>query len=984
MGYKPKSLDDINSLYDTEISATKAIEQGRSKVKDETPQIKINFGENPESPSFEQTQSPDSVPDISSAVNSFINSLQAPVQSEKPSRIQNPVYRGAQQPAAQQKGKRPGVQAPRTGVQPVDNQKAPTGNTRGRGNGAPTGSERLFSAPDAPTVLNGGPNYAQQKAAAEEARRQAAERAAKKREESKKRPIGGRRGPGAEIDDLMKDYGRIMGDEDTKHGKGKRHKTKPEQSSTAPKKAYEEVPYETPAASQRSGFQGLYDSAVSGLSDEERNRSAAPVRQSNFGGMFDGTDMETLPYSAKELIYNERRRYAQLSRETQAEYDRRRAEDFARAEAESELLRAEQERIRAEQEERIRRAEEERIAREYELQQRQAELDRQRQEELRKRDEENKRLRQEMDRLLAEQAEIKRQAEFRQAEEARAVEEAKRAEEMQKAEEARLAEIEQQRLERERLEAEQLEKERAAEEEAERLRLEKIAEKEAKKAAKKAAKQKHKEVPAEEIIEEPSAEPIDEPAEEIFTEPDEKSEVADEKPAKTKTVKSSSAGKKVLRGILSLVLIVLLVVCGGLACVKYVLKVDSGESSLLANTYFFTSTESVEDTDISKGDIIIARGSNKAETEQTVVYTEDGTFKFGKKADVSSDEEGSTFYTLSDGTSINREAVIAIAYGTLPAVGTYISAISGILDYVIIGLGALCLLLLLIILIALRSRKVQLADDENTETSEESEEAETDIPSEAEEDEPEVQEEANDDEPVDEPAEEVIEEIVEAPAKPMNKKQSKKAKAKAKRQAAKERARAQREAEEQLDDLYDITDLYDSDDEEPIAEEETIIPEEPELEVPDIADFTEESVDEAEPVQEEAPAEDFVSAFDEPEEVEEDVAETENFTPMFDEAEEAAPEISEPEDFTPVFDETPEKTEPVAEEVVDIPSHDEALNEDDEWYDYDPIDRTTFKFEDVFSSEETPEESEESVDDTDSPFLAPDDDFDIDELFSQL
>ena len=462
MPFKPKSLDDINSLYDSDIAAARAIEEGKSKIQEETPSPTV-FVPPTEEPSGE---SGESVRDISSVVDDFIRAMNSGEIASKPSRIKIDSDReaGARKPA-----QRSGVQAPRTGVQGLSRQQAQGGPVVTNSAARQATGERPFRGGQAPyDAEEGGPSYARQKAAAEEARRQANELEKQRRQEEYRKMLsteGSGRRTSEDMDEFINEYASVMNDED----EGRRARR---QRRRAPKTetVVNAQPEEAPPAEEGDPFESFFHDVTDDISEEERHQSTDAVRSSDFDGVFDGTDMETLPYSVKRYIYEQKLMYEEQARLTQEAYDRRIAEDYARSQAEQDQLRAEQERIRREAEERHQRDAERLAEREKEYRRQKELLERRSREEaemnaeeVRHQGEEIRRLLAERDRLIAEQEALS----IQMKEDALAVQEREKQRDEEYA--ALTAEKDRIQAQREALEA-QIREEAIAAEEYERLR----------------------------------------------------------------------------------------------------------------------------------------------------------------------------------------------------------------------------------------------------------------------------------------------------------------------------------------------------------------------------------------------------------------------------------------------------------------------------------------------------------------------------------
>lgn len=700
MAYKPRSLDDINSLYDTEVAANRAIEQAKSKVVEESPKLNFDYGQKQEPTSKEQVQTSETVPDLSDAINMFIRSFNEPAQE-----VRQPKFRSAQRPSQVpvQRQARPGVQLPRTGIQPIESQKMPSGNMKKTAR--PVGEERLFNGGFIESnAENGGPNYAQQKAAQEEARRLAAQKASKKRKEDEnKYTVGGRRAPGAGLDDLMSDYTRIMNDEDESKAsrRERKRKQKSEERHISEQSKVEEsvkeeqvVPEEKDTASII--LEQLYQDAMRNISEEDRMKGVGQDRE--FNGYFDGTDMESLPYSLKQVIYDEMVRYDTLSRETQEEYDRRKSEAFARTEAESELLKVEQQRIRAQQRQNAQSAEEARAAR------KKAELieqRRQKAEEVRQREEEIRRLREEKEALLKSIEEEERRRTSAQTEPDYEQPVQDDAEDFDEYED--LLSIK---------EAKRLAKEQ------------KKAEKEAKKAAKMEAKlAKAEEKFADEDVTEDDNIQENVNQEEVIDE-----EVIDEEVVtdETSETASTSVAIKLLRVFLSLLLVVSIALLGCVLSVDKLFKVNSGNKSAISEYYMFTADNDIADTTIKSGDLVLVWASDKAENGQTVAFVDaaNNTYGFGTKTGVAFFGD-STIYVFSQGGYQSRDKVVGIVDKSITGVGSVLSIVTSRIVELEVALGLIVLALFIILILSFRLNKKSKKDDDELEDEELEEQAET-------------------------------------------------------------------------------------------------------------------------------------------------------------------------------------------------------------------------------------------------------------------
>ena len=444
MPYKPKSLDDLNSWYDSEITATRAIEQGRSKVKDNSPSAEVKL---PDEAAIQDGGSVASdVPDISNMVESFIKSMNSPTSSQRPSRINIDAPRDGT--PAKKPTYRPGVQAPKTGVQGLSSQQASRGTVVQNRSARPVSDERpMRPYGSQPQNEAGGPNYARQKVAAEEERRQAAQAAKQRKQDEYRKMItgeGSTRRSADDMDEFINEYASVMNDDDEK----RRFRREKRKAQRAPEAAHAPEPQPDIESEPVDAFENFFNDVTEDIPDNERYRGyVLSQTQSDFDGMFDGTDMATLPYSAKQFIYEQKLMYEQQARLAREEYDRKREDDFARSQAEQDLLRAEQARIKEEAEERRRIDEEAFYAREQELLRQEEIFRRQKEEEARLQAEEIEILRAEREKLLEEHQRLSEQTEMQRL---REIDEQRRIDEL--SEQNRLISLEAQRRAEELLE----------------------------------------------------------------------------------------------------------------------------------------------------------------------------------------------------------------------------------------------------------------------------------------------------------------------------------------------------------------------------------------------------------------------------------------------------------------------------------------------------------------------------------------------------
>ena len=357
--YKPKSLDDINSLYDSDIAAARAIEQGKSKLKEDASSPSVNMP--PENDG--NVGAPGNVQDISSVVDDFIRAMNAGEISSKPSKIRIDTPAGV---SPRKPSYRPGIHAPRTGVQSLDSQKAQSGKVVTNASARQTGDERPFRSAPGYEPTEGGPNYAKQKAAAEEARKAAEELEKQRRRDEYRRMItseNSERRTDEQMDEFLSEYSSVMNDED----EGRRSRRAKRREHKAETASRTQAPAPSPQQNRSSdGFEDFFHDVTDNIPPEERNKDGNIVQSSDFDDMFAETDMATLPYSAKQFIYEQKLMYEDQARRAKEEYERRVAEDYVRNKNEQDLLRAEQERIRREAEEQQKRDEQLLVEKEYE------------------------------------------------------------------------------------------------------------------------------------------------------------------------------------------------------------------------------------------------------------------------------------------------------------------------------------------------------------------------------------------------------------------------------------------------------------------------------------------------------------------------------------------------------------------------------------------------------------------------------------------
>lgn len=407
MPYKPRSLDDINSLYDSDIAAARAIEQGKSKVKEDAQAPTVSVPPT----SAADIAAPGAVGDISSVVDELIRAMNSGDNASKPSkiRIDNPSGQSARKPSY-----RPGIHAPRTGVQSLGEQKASGGRVVTHASARQTVDERPFRAGQPYDQEEGGPSYARQKAAADEARRSADEAEKQRRREEYRRMLTSEdsdRRTDEQMSEFISEYASVMNDEED-GGRNRRAKRKERKASHA-KPQPPEQPHEQRPARSGNGFEDFFYDVTGDIPQEQRERGSNNVQSSDFDSMFADTDMATLPYSAKQFVYEQKLMYEDQARRAKEEYERRSAEDYARNLNEQEMLRAEQERIRREAEARRQQDVQLFAEREYELNRQREELERKLEEDARLMAQQEARfsteisdLTAERDRLLAEHEEL--------------------------------------------------------------------------------------------------------------------------------------------------------------------------------------------------------------------------------------------------------------------------------------------------------------------------------------------------------------------------------------------------------------------------------------------------------------------------------------------------------------------------------------------------------------------------------------------------
>lgn len=207
-----------------------------------------------------------------------------------------------------------------------------------------------------------------------------------------------------------------------------------------------------------------------------------------------------------------------------------------------------------------------------------------------------------------------------------------------------------------------------------------------------------------------------------------KPKVKKEKQKKEKI--KQSGGKVFLRAVLSIILIVCVAATAAVNSLVLILRVNEAKPAADGN-YYFTSQNGAEQAGIEAGDFIVCTPISSVKENSTLVYVdrENKKYTFGKSSGAVTVNDGDIYYIVDNG-AISRDDVLGAVSKTVPSIGKAVGLLYSGSNFIITDavLFVLCLVLIILVFFTLRPKlkgeKKKKQEQPNEDTDELSENAE--------------------------------------------------------------------------------------------------------------------------------------------------------------------------------------------------------------------------------------------------------------------
>lgn len=218
----------------------------------------------------------------------------------------------------------------------------------------------------------------------------------------------------------------------------------------------------------------------------------------------------------------------------------------------------------------------------------------------------------------------------------------------------------------------------------------------------------------------PKKEKLPKPQKEKAPKVKKEKEPKERKPKVKKEKLKQNIGTIILRTVLSIVLILGIAATAAINSTVLLLNVNKAAPAFNGN-YYFTSQSGSEQLGIDAGDLIVCTPVNSAKQDMILVYVdrENQKYTFGKSSGAVTVNNGDIYYIV-DGGAIAKEDVLGEVSKTVPSIGKVVGLLYKNNNFTVTNsvLFAVCIVLIILVFFALRPKKKKgLEEKENDENN---------------------------------------------------------------------------------------------------------------------------------------------------------------------------------------------------------------------------------------------------------------------------